>query len=98
MVEDVVFSNVFAWEGAIAVASQQDDGIIGSHRFMTVVPDRQTLLPEFLVRLLFESPWGSPTCVLPRLVAQAETERSGRRSSLRSSCPFLPMSEQAKGR
>jgi type I restriction enzyme S subunit len=36
--QDLVISNVFAWEGAIAVASEADAGKIGSHRFMTFVP------------------------------------------------------------
>jgi type I restriction enzyme S subunit len=35
---DLVISNVFAWEGAIAVASEAEAGRIGSHRFMTFVP------------------------------------------------------------
>lgn len=35
---DLVISNVFAWEGAIALASSADLGRIGSHRFMTFVP------------------------------------------------------------
>lgn len=35
---DLVISNVFAWEGAIAVASEAEAGMIGSHRFMTFVP------------------------------------------------------------
>jgi type I restriction enzyme, S subunit len=35
---DLVLSNVFAWEGAIAVASDAESGKIGSHRFMTFVP------------------------------------------------------------
>lgn len=34
---DLVISNVFAWEGAIAVASDAETGRIGSHRFMTFV-------------------------------------------------------------
>jgi restriction endonuclease S subunit len=32
---DLIFSNVFAWEGAVAIASEQERGMIGSHRFMT---------------------------------------------------------------
>lgn len=32
---DLVFSNVFAWEGAVALAGEQETGRIGSHRFMT---------------------------------------------------------------
>lgn len=36
--DDLVISNVFAWEGAIAIASGDEAGTIGSHRFMTFVP------------------------------------------------------------
>jgi restriction endonuclease S subunit len=35
---DLVISNVFAWEGALAVASEAERGLIGSHRFMTWIP------------------------------------------------------------
>lgn len=35
---DLVISNVFAWEGALAVASESERGLIGSHRFMTWIP------------------------------------------------------------
>jgi type I restriction enzyme, S subunit len=35
---DLVISNVFAWEGAIGVASDAEMGKIGSHRFMTFIP------------------------------------------------------------
>jgi type I restriction enzyme, S subunit len=35
---DLVISNVFAWEGAIAIASENERGKVGSHRFMTFVP------------------------------------------------------------
>jgi type I restriction enzyme S subunit len=45
---DLVFSNIKAWEGAFAVAKPQDDGKVGSHRYLTCVaiPDRAT--PNFL--------------------------------------------------
>jgi len=35
---DLVLSNIQAWEGAIALAGPQDDGCVGTHRFMTYVP------------------------------------------------------------
>lgn len=35
---DLIVSNVFAWEGAVAVAQKKHDGLIGSHRFMTWAP------------------------------------------------------------
>lgn len=45
---DLVFSNVFAWEGAIAVASPQDGGRFGSHRFITCVVDSSRASAAFL--------------------------------------------------
>ena len=36
--DDLVISNVFAWEGALAVATESERGLIGSHRFMTWTP------------------------------------------------------------
>lgn len=32
---DLIFNNVFAWEGAVAVAQTHDSGRFGSHRFIT---------------------------------------------------------------
>lgn len=45
---DLVFMNVFAWEGAIAVAQPEDDGRVGSHRFMTHEVDPARAASEFL--------------------------------------------------
>jgi type I restriction enzyme S subunit len=36
---DLIFSNVFAWEGAVGLADEAESGMIGSHRFMTYVID-----------------------------------------------------------
>lgn len=45
---DLLFSNVFAWEGAIAIAQPEDDGRVGSHRFITCRVDRDAISAEFL--------------------------------------------------
>ncbi|OGR02769.1 MAG: hypothetical protein A2284_14785 [Deltaproteobacteria bacterium RIFOXYA12_FULL_61_11] len=45
---DLIFSNVFAWEGGIAVAQDQDDSRFGSHRFITCVPDPVVATSNFL--------------------------------------------------
>lgn len=45
---DLVFNIVFAWEGAVAVAQPEDDGRVGSHRFLTCVPAPDTATVEFL--------------------------------------------------
>jgi type I restriction enzyme S subunit len=45
---DLVFSNVFAWEGAIAVAQPENVGRVGSHRFITYVPNPKHAVADFL--------------------------------------------------
>jgi type I restriction enzyme S subunit len=45
---DLIFSNVFAWEGAIAVAKPEDAGRVGSHRFITCVPKPEFATARFL--------------------------------------------------
>jgi len=45
---DLLFSNVFAWEGAIAVAKPDDTGRVGSHRFISCVPHSGLVTAEYL--------------------------------------------------
>jgi type I restriction enzyme S subunit len=45
---DLVLSNVFAWEGAIALAGEAESGMIGSHRFMTYVVDPEVADADYL--------------------------------------------------
>jgi len=45
---DLIFSNVFAWEGAVAVASADEEGLIGSHRFMTYRVDDEIADTRYL--------------------------------------------------
>lgn len=45
---DLVFSNVFSWEGAIAVVKAEDEGRVGSHRFITCVPESGIATADFL--------------------------------------------------
>lgn len=45
---DLIFSNIMAWEQAIALAGQDDHGCVGNHRMMTCVADAEVMLPEFL--------------------------------------------------
>lgn len=45
---DLVFSNVFAWEGAVAVAEESDHGRVGSHRFITRVADDSRATARYL--------------------------------------------------
>ena len=54
---DLVFNNVFAWEGAIAVAQSVDEGRFGSHRFITCVPENGVATADFLC-FYFSTPEG----------------------------------------
>ena len=45
---DLVLSNIKAWEGAIAVAFAAHDGCIASHRYITCVPDLESITTGFL--------------------------------------------------
>lgn len=45
---DLLFNNVFAWEGAIAVVQPEDDRRIGSHRFIACVPKKKVVTANFL--------------------------------------------------
>lgn len=55
---DLLFSNVFAWEGAIAIVRPEDHGRFGSHRFMSCVVDVDAALSA-LVHYFLLSPEGS---------------------------------------
>jgi len=45
---DLIFSNVFGWEGAVAVVKPEDAGRVGSHRFITCVPKANVATTPFL--------------------------------------------------
>jgi type I restriction enzyme S subunit len=45
---DLLFNNVFAWEGAIAVVKEEDNARFGSHRFITCLPKPQVATSHFL--------------------------------------------------
>ena len=65
---DLLFNIVFAWEGAVAIAQSQDDGLVGSHRFLTFVPNGSVrarflrfhfLTPDGLASVRKASPGGA---------------------------------------
>lgn len=45
---DLLFSNVFAWEGGIAIAKESDDNRYGSHRFISCLVNEEMVLAEYL--------------------------------------------------
>lgn len=91
---DLVFSNVFAWEGAIAVASVADAGRFGSHRFITCVVDGGRANSTYLKLYLTASPEGRAQ------VLQASPGGAGRNRTLgiekmrQIQVPLPPLEEQ----
>lgn len=73
---DLIFSNVFAWEGAIAVASPADAGRFGSHRFITCGVDDSRADATYLKLYLTASPDGRAQ------VLQASPGGAGRNRTL----------------
>jgi type I restriction enzyme S subunit len=45
---DLLFSNIKAWEGAVGLIPKQYDGWVGSHRYITCLPNLKIINPEFL--------------------------------------------------
>lgn len=45
---DILVSNIKAWEGAVAVATDEDDGRYGSHRYLTFVPQEHVATARFV--------------------------------------------------
>lgn len=45
---DLLFSNIKAWEGAVGLIPKKYDGWVGSHRYITCLPNLKIIAPEFL--------------------------------------------------
>ncbi len=45
---DILISNIKAWEGAVAVATEVDNGRFGSHRYLTCVPVQKVATALFV--------------------------------------------------
>jgi restriction endonuclease S subunit len=46
---DLIFSNLMAWEEAIAVANEEDERCVGNHRMLTCAVDTEIANPAFLM-------------------------------------------------
>lgn len=46
--DDLIFSNIMAWEQAIAIAQPEDDGCVGNHRMLTCEANAELAVPGFL--------------------------------------------------
>lgn len=92
---DLLVSNIKAWEGAVAVVSDADDGMYCSHRYLTCVADRQRVLPAWLGAF-----FRTPTAVAQLAAASpgsADRNRTLSMDGLRGvSVPLPPLDEQRR--
>lgn len=92
---DLLFSNVFAWEGAVAVAKPEDEGRFGSHRYITCVVDNSLADTSFIFRFL-------TTAAGIALLTLASPGGAGRNKTLgltalaNIAIPLPPLDEQRK--
>lgn len=52
---DLIFQIVFAWEGAVAIAKKEDHSLVGSHRFLTCVPQIGVVTAPYLLHYFLSS-------------------------------------------
>lgn len=92
---DLILSNVFAWEGAVGVATEAERGMIGSHRFITYTPIDNSCSVEYL-QLFFHSPEGL------EVIRKVSPGSAGRNRTLnlkqfdKAMIPLPPIAEQRR--
>lgn len=92
---DLLFSNVFAWEGAVAVARPEDDGRYGSHRYITCVVDSTQADSAFLFRYL-TTPAGISSLTLASPGGAGRNKTLGLGALADITVPLPPLAEQRK--
>ena len=92
---DLLFSNVFAWEGAVAVAQHQDDGRFGSHRYITCAVDESRADTSYVFRYL-TTPAGIASLTLASPGGAGRNKTLGLSALANITLPLPPLAEQQK--
>lgn len=92
---DLVFSNLMAWEGAVAVAGAEDCGCVGNHRMLTCEVDPSRAVPRFLL-FHFRQPAGSAQLIAssPGSIARNRTLGPAALADLRVPLPSLDVQKE----
>lgn len=87
---DLVFSNLMAWEQAIAVAEPSDEGTVGNHRMLTCEVNPELATPGFLLAY-FRTPEGFSSVVgnSPGTIARNKTLSSKKLPAIEVPVPPL---------
>lgn len=92
---DLLFSNVFAWEGAVAVAKPEDDGRYGSHRYITCNVDKSLADTSYIYRYLI-TPAGITSLSLASPGGAGRNKTLGLSALANITIPLPPLAEQQK--
>lgn len=89
--DDLIFSNIMAWEQAIALAKPDDHGCVGNHRMLTCLADRAQLLPSFLAYYFTtEDGFAKVYAASPGTAARNRTLVAGNLEAIEVPVPPLP--------
>ncbi|ONI91197.1 hypothetical protein ALI144C_01735 [Actinosynnema sp. ALI-1.44] len=92
---DLLFSSVFAWEGAVARAAEAEQGRVGSHRFMTYVLDDAVADADYL-RFFFLSVSGLEVLRRCSPGGAGRNKTLGIKSFHAAQIPLPPLPEQQR--
>jgi type I restriction enzyme, S subunit len=92
---DLLFSNVFAWEGAVAVVKPEDKGRFGSHRFISCNVDKSRANAWYLYRY-FTTPDGIAKLQLASPGGAGRNKTLGLSALAAISIPLPSLAEQEK--
>ena len=90
---DIVFSNIMAWEKAIAVAAAEHDGWVGNHRMLVCEPRRDLVLPSWIHHyFMTNNGFAKVLKASPGTVARNKTLKADNLMAIEA--PVPPMSQQ----
>lgn len=90
---DLVFSNIMAWEGAVALAGAADDSCVGNHRMLTCECDRQRVVSAFIAEY-FKTPEGMNKLVAASTGTVARNRTLTATALSRITVPVPPLEQQ----
>jgi type I restriction enzyme S subunit len=87
---DIVFSNIMAWEKAIAVAGPEHDGWVGNHRMLICEPRREVISASCLLHyFMTEEGFGKILQASPGTAARNKTLKADRLMDIKVPVPPL---------
>ena len=93
--DDLIFSNIMAWEQAIALAKPEDRGCVGNHRMLTCVSNTRLALPAFLAYYFTtEEGFAKVYAASPGTAARNRTLVAGNLEAIEA--PVPPLSTQQR--